>query len=473
MRLASTTTIGLVTVLASLARRLGPKVFGNVDFFGFRILPAGDIDGDGVPELVVGAPGRDVAGRRCQGQVFIFRGADGTLLRTLDAPVAQDLLSFGYALALMGGADGEGAPGLVVGAPGCDVGGRRCQGQVFIFDGRDGTLLRTLDHPRPQPYAQFGRPVVGMGDGGGAAVIVGAPWQDVGGCRHQGQVFVFRADDGTLIRTLDDPTAQPRAYFGRQIAVLHDRGRQARALAVAAPHQHAGGGYGQGQVFIFDAVDGTLIRALVDPLPQAGARFGRMIAAVGDLDGDGVEELVVGAPRHTVDGRRRQGRAFVFSGADGTLLYALDDPQPQAGARFGDEVAGVDDLNGDGLPEVAAAARLQDVDGNRRQGQVFIFNGANGQLMRTLSDPVPSPGARFGRSIASLRDLNGDGISEIAVAAPHQEVDGLDQGQVFVFSGADGALLFSLSPPPLERVPAWIQRFAARRRLAARMGASD
>jgi hypothetical protein len=124
-----------------------------------------------------------------------------------------------------------------------------------------------------------------------------------------------------------------------------------------------------------------------------------------------------------------------------TLLFRVDDPRRQALAHFGLALAGVGDIDGDGVPDLAAGAPYQSVAGQGNQGQVFLFSGATGARLRTLNDPVPQAGAHFGWTLAGVGDVDGDGVPDLAVGAPYQDVyDRQDQkrvvepGRAFVFS---------------------------------------
>lgn len=104
------------------------------------------------------------------------------------------------------------------------------------------------------------------------------------------------------------------------------------------------------------------------------AAFGGVVAGVGDVSGDGVPDILVGAPFQDVGGSdNNQGQAFVFSGADGRPLQTLTNPTPQSQAFFGSAVAGVGDVTGDGVPDLLVGAPGQDVGSNQNQGQAFIF----------------------------------------------------------------------------------------------------
>src|SRR6266545_3813341 len=104
----------------------------------------------------------------------------------------------------------------------------------------------------------------------------------------------------------------------------------------------------------------TLLFRVDDAIPQARAYFGAALAGVGDVDGDGVPDLGVGEPSQNVAGQDNQGRVFVFSGATGARLRTLGNPDPQALARFGFALAGVGDVDGDGVPDLAVGAPVQE-----------------------------------------------------------------------------------------------------------------
>jgi hypothetical protein len=185
----------------------------------------------------------------------------------------------------------------------------------------------------------------------------------------------------------------------------------------------------------------TLLFRVDDPRRQALAHFGLALAGVGDIDGDGVPDLAAGAPYQNVAGQGDQGQVFLFSGATGARLRTLNDPVPQAGAYFGLALAGGGDIDGDGVPDVAVGAPGQEVAGQAGQGQVFVFSGASGQLVLTLTKPSPQAQAGFGWTLAGVGDVDGDGIPDLAVGAPYQDVyDRQDQecvvepGRAFVFS---------------------------------------
>ena len=406
--------------------------------FGFTLAGVGDLNGDGVGDLLVGAPRQDVGGNTFQGQAYVFSGADGSLLWTLDHPNPQAFAQFGRALAGVGDLNGDTVPDLLVAARFQDVGGNADQGQAYMISGADSSLLATLDDPNPQAFAFFGERLAGVGDlnaDGVPDLLVGARGQDVGGNANQGQAFLFSGADGSLLRTLDHPNPQVFAEFGSALAGVGDlNGDAVPDLLVGARRQDVGGNGNQGQAYVFSGADGSLLRTLDHPNPQASAFFGFGLAGVGDLNADAVPDLLVAAFLQDVGGNANQGQAYVFSGADSSLLATLDDPNPQASARFGLALAGVGDLNADAVPDLLVGAPVQNVGGNSSQGQAYVFSGADGSLLRTLDHPNPQAGALFGRALAGVGDLNGDAVPDLLVGAPLQDVGGnLNQGQAFLF----------------------------------------
>ena len=187
----------------------------------------------------------------------------------------------------------------------------------------------------------------------------------------------------------------------------------------------------------------TLLLTLDTPNPQASAYFGYSVA-VGDVNGDGKADIAVGTPAEGVGANTLQGRTYVFSGANGSLLLTLNIPNPQASAWFGYSVA-VGDVNGDGKADIAVGTPAEGVGANTHQGRTYVFSGANDSLLLTLDTPNPQAGAGFGNSVA-VGDVNGDGKADIAVAVLTEGVGAnTEQGRTYVFSGSGTASGASVS----------------------------
>jgi len=363
-----------------------------------------------------------------------------TLLLTLDTPNPRDGFWFSYSLAL-GDVNGDGKVDIAVGAPFEDVSGNLRQGRAYVFSGADGSLFFTLNTPNPG-CAEFGYSMA-LGDVNGdgkADIAVGAQAENVGGNESQGRVYVFSGVDASLLLTLDMPVPQRWSDFGSSVAMGDVNSDGKADIAVGAPAEEIG----QGRAYVFAGTDGSLLFTLNTPNPGQ-AWFGNSLG-VGDVNADGKADITVGAPLEWVGGNDWQGRAYVFSGADGSLLFTLDSLNPQSRAQFGNSLA-VGDVNADGNADIAVGAPLEWVSGNDWQGRVYVFSGADGSVLFTLDTPNPQAEAWFGNSLAA-GDVNADSKADIAVGAPLEWVSGNDwQGRAYVFSGADGSVLFTLDTP--------------------------
>lgn len=152
--------------------------------------------------------------------------------------------------------------------------------------------------------------------------------------------------------------------------------------------------------------------------------------AVGDFDGDGVDDLVVAAPSDETF-NPWGGAVYVWSGATGNLLHHWG---PWGPTGYACAVGAVADLNGDGKDEFIVGDWLDDNGGNNA-GRVYVHSGADASILATIDGPVVD--GVFGRDLVGLNDTNGDGVADFAVGAPNQL-----GGVLYVHSGADFSLLW-------------------------------
>ena len=416
----------------------------RMSFGGFAssMTTVGDIDGDGVTDYIVGAydsPVRypsPVDLSEHEGRAFVFSGKSGDLLFTLSTPEPMPYAAFGFAVAGAGDVNQDGTPDFIVGAfgyGGTGPLGRGGSGRAFVFSGKNGQLLRTLQAPQPQTGGGFGWAVSSLGDLNGDEVpelLVGAFGQD-----GTGRVFVFEGKTGELLLTLEPPPPPGISAFGWSVEDAGDLNKDGIAdILVGAPYSTIGAITVQGRAYAFSGKDGQLLLTLNDPQPVRGEVFGWRIISTGDLNKDGTPDILVGAPYKDVGSNPQQGVAIVFNGANGEVLYPLNNPAPKPYAAFGHVLVKGPDVDEDSAAEILVGAPFQTVDQFQVQGEVFVFNGWDGRHLITFDDPFPHQGASFGYSIASPGDVNGDKFPDFAIGASGQSImDKVAVGRVFVF----------------------------------------
>jgi hypothetical protein len=314
----------------------------------------------------------------------------------------------------------------------------------------------------------WGAAVANIGDLEGDGVIdlaVGAPGDDDGGDNRGALWVLFMNSDGRVdIWTKISDTSggftgdlDNNDAFGSAAAGIGDlNGDGFQDIAVGAPFDDDGGD-NRGAVWIlFMNADGSVAATQKISDEQGGFTgsldnddlFGSAVALVGDLDGDGVDELAVGAERANVDGQRKGLVWILFMNGDGTVREQRKISEGEGGFddslnvddRFGGALAGIGDLDNDGIPDLAAGAPGSDRGGND-QGAIWILflnsnggvrderriNAGTGDFQGNIGD-----GDAFGSAIADIGDLDGDGVDDLAVGAPLADDGGTDRGALWV-----------------------------------------
>lgn len=335
---------------------------------------------------------------------------------------------FGWSVAAAGDVNGDSIPDVIVGTPHhvVDLGDEAIfsVGRVFIVDAVSDTVLLTLDNPTPEENARAGFAVVSLGDVNGDGVtdvLVGAPGQNIGdgedALADVGVAYLYSGANGALLRTLNHPDqggAEVNARFGSAVANAGDiNGDGVSDALIGAP--------GRGEAFVFDGRTGTLIFTILSPAVERLASFGSAVAGGKDLDNDGVADLAVGAPLFD----RSRGGVFLFKGSDGSLLRKLRTATDQRFAKFGASISLTDDFTGDGRADILVGAPEENVSGLINAGRAFIYNGARGTLFQSLSSETPQAFAGFGLALAAP-DFDGDGTPSPVIGVPFQNAELVD-----------------------------------------------
>ncbi|MBN2490083.1 MAG: FG-GAP repeat protein [Planctomycetes bacterium] len=361
------TDAGQATVFSgkdgSILYRFDGLAAGN--WFGWSVAGAGDVNRDGFPDLVVGAYRADPGGRTAAGQAMVLSGKDGAALYLFDGPAAGDRLG----IAVVGAdVNRDGHADLIVGAYSADPGGRSNAGQATVFSGKDGSILYRFDGRGAGDELGWSVAAADVDRDGYPDVIVGACSADPGGRTDAGQVTVYSGKDGSMLRTFDGLAAGDR--FGMAVAAAADVDRDGHPdVIVGAYRADPGGRTDAGQATVFSGKDGRILHTLDGPV--AGDHFGRSVAGA-DLDRDGYGDILVGGDNASPGNRTGAGQAAAFSGRTGSLLFTCDGVA--AGDCLGVSVADAGDVNRDGALDFVVGADMADPGSRTDAGQATVFS---------------------------------------------------------------------------------------------------
>ncbi len=251
----------------------------------------------------------------------------------------------------------------------------------------------------------------------------------VGANNWRGQVRVFSGSRGTLIFALDGIAAGDR--FGHSIAALPDlNGDGIDDFAVGAPLA-TGATLGCGKVYVCSGLDGTTI--FVREGAGAQDHMGWSVASLGDVNSDGVGDVAGGAIDDDNFGSS-SGSVRVWSGASSATLFNVYGFQ--SNQLFGSSLVDVGDRNNDGVPDFAVGAPSN--SGSASTGYVRIFSGFDQSVLATINGL--NSGDNFGYSIAAIGDLDNDGRTDLAIGSP--QISPASTGQADVYLAAGNSFLF-------------------------------
>lgn len=334
----------------------------------------------------------------------------------------------GHTVSDIGDLDGDGHGDFAIAAPYADVDGWVDAGELRFYSGRTGLRLRRYRGDRD--YQELGFAVAGLGDldgDGHGDVAIG---MNVGRFRYPGEVWVTTGRTGRILYRLSGEASYD--FFGSALAGIGDVDGDGYAdLAIGAPGRDDNGN-NSGRVQIWSGMSRTVIHTFYGS--AANEDFGFAVGAPGDVDGDGIGDLLVGAPRYDLPGKPDCGAAVLYSGKSGARLWS--GYGDAAGDGFGCSVSGAGDVNGDGTPDLIVGAHRHAASA----GLARVFSGRDGAVLHSWVGATA--GDEFGYAVRGAGDVDGDGRGDLLVGAPSFDGPaGADSGRTHLYSGATGNLL--------------------------------
>jgi len=367
------------------------------------------VNGDGWDDILVGAANYTFSSEQAgEGAVYLYFGGEDGPSGSYDWKYESDLkgASLGAAVAGAGDINGDDYADIVVGLPHYDSETAENAGAVYVFYGSASGLAEGFDWVDigGQGYALFGAAVNGAGDVNGDGfddVLVGAPFYNdpVSGFDDVGIVYL---------------------YTGHALGLSN-------------------------------------VPAWSFKGSQTGEWVGKSVASAGDVNGDGCDDIVIGAPGYNNGELLNAGAAFVFYGCRGTGSGLNDVPDwefslAQSGANFGIDVRSGGDTNDDGFAELLVGAHLYD-DEQSGEGAVFAFFGGSGGL--TLVPGWQAEGNKndthFGYSVDGAGDTNNDGLCDVLIGAPQFRIEELIRGSAFLYFGSETASNYQIHLPFIRK----------------------
>jgi len=416
------------------------EAVANYDRLGTTVAAPGDVNGDGWPDLFVGAGVNDDAAPDA-GQAYLYYGgpdadAEADLVLTGEAHMDR----FAFWVDGAGDVNGDGYADLLIGAPYQDALGDDAGAAYLFLGGTDPDAQWDLKVSGEAPDDQFASTVSSAGDVNGDGYcdwMAGAFLHDQPAL-EAGRVYLYfggEVPDGEADLVFEGAAALDR--FGFAISGLGDiDGDGFDDIGVGAYQSDAGGDISSAAYVFFGGEDMDTEADLIIGGVDAYDQFGAAIAGVGDIDGDGNPDFAVGATLGD-EGEPFAGSVSLFlGGPDVDIIPDLIIGGVTAFDHFGAAVTGLGDVDGDGFDDLLIGARDADDNGDQSGSAYLILGGSAPDADFDLVLIGDSGNDRFGYAVAGPGDIDGDGNCDLLIGARMADAVHLDAGRAYVVSAA-------------------------------------
>lgn len=404
------------------------KVYGP-DYLsrqGFSQDALGDINNDGNPDFIVG----DIT----KGKVILYSGKNGQEIASYSGFAG----AAGVTVANLQDIDGDGVDDYAYGDPRANGG---AIGSAYVYSGRTRSLLRTYSGTRGN-WDLLGSAIASIGDVNNDMVpdyLISADTDKLSiGCGG-GCVMPVRVYSGLFGNELYSvwPAGSHSNYFGTTVQRMGDmNGDGIPDFAVSDPASAYGVSITAGITYFYSGSNGATITYLNGSVDWGW--FGYAIEVLGDLNGDGYREFAIGSPNRASD-LANKGYVNIYSGnrqLNFPLLFRLYGDTP--GARFGYSIASLPDINDDGVEDFMVGAPLEDKGSKQDVGKISFFSGADGSLLFPIYGTTSK--GNFGHSLKHAFSIDGNGKKNV-IAGQANGVDQIEMSNVQAYALASTVLI--------------------------------
>ena len=502
------------------------------DYSGTEVSSVGDINNDGIDDFAIGANGADSNGI-ASGSTYIIYGKEGGLDANINlGNLLDNSAGFridgqsrydqsGWSVSSAGDFNGDGYDDIIIGTPFASPNGVR-SGSAYVVFGKNGNFEDNVDLSHPTSGANvringesagyhIGWSVSGVGDVNGDGyddIIIGAVGADWNG-EHSGSTYVvFGGEDGldedinpsSIVASngvdgfrIDGENASSAGgAIGRSVSLGDINGDGIDDIAIGASSTDSNGNIWAGTTYVVFGKDDDAFAATMNLSELDGSNgfridgesgsdlSGYSISLAGDFNGDGIDDLIIGAYGADSNGKYQNGASYVVFGNNDDDAFAatmnLSELNGSNGFRIngestgdnsGKSVSSAGDFNGDGYDDIIIGAPMANSNNGYDSGAIYVVFGKERGFDATieLSDIVASDGRdgfringesagdRSGYSVSSAGDVNHDGYDDLIIGKGWVDPNGDRSGSSYIVYGhaTDGAS--DITGGPANRVP--------------------